>query len=277
MPYPSILTVWDGQEESRGAFDLAVELARQWSSHLDVACLGVDRAPTGFYAADLSINALDFFGQAKDEAEQLAKEARCMMEEDDVLCTVRPAAMRFNELPVVVGKAAWFQDLTVLSQPFGRQDEELPEAIIDAALFNAPTPVLVVPKGAAKPIGKRILLAWNGSMEAARALRAALPMMKEAESVEAVMVDPGAHKNGCADPGTALGAMLSRHRINAEISLLPQTEDTIAETLRVRAEQTEADMIVMGAYGHSRVRERFLGGATRDMLKAADRPILFAR
>ena len=91
------------------------------------------------------------------------------------------------------------------------------------------------------------------------------------------MVDPGAHRSGCSDPGTALGAMLSRHRINAEIALLPQTEATIAETLRVRAEQTDADMIVMGAYGHSRVRERFLGGATRDMLKAADRPILFAR
>ncbi|MEL6792585.1 MAG: universal stress protein, partial [Pseudomonadota bacterium] len=66
-------------------------------------------------------------------------------------------------------------------------------------------------------------------------------------------------------------------RINAEIALLPRTEGTIAETLRVRAEETGADMIVMGAYGHSRVRERFLGGATRDMLKTADRPILFAR
>ncbi|MEO1611405.1 MAG: universal stress protein, partial [Pseudomonadota bacterium] len=189
----------------------------------------------------------------------------------------RPAAMRFNELPVLVGKAAWFQDLTVLSQPFGRQDEELPEAIIDAALFNAPTPVLVAPNGAAKPIGKRILVAWNGSMEAARALRAALPLMKTAEHVEAFMVDPSAHRNGCSDPGASLGAMLSRHRINAEIALLPRTEGTIAETLRVRAEETGADMIVMGAYGHSRVRERFLGGATRDMLKTADRPILFAR
>ncbi|MEL6794163.1 MAG: universal stress protein, partial [Pseudomonadota bacterium] len=213
MTYPSILTVWDGQEESRGAFELAVSLARQWSSHLDIACLGVDRAPTGFYATDMMTEALDFFGQARNEAETLAKEARCMLEEEDVTCTVRPAAMRFNELPVLVGKAAWFQDLTVLSQPFGRQDEELPEAIIDAALFNAPTPVLVAPNGAAKPIGKRILVAWNGSMEAARALRAALPLMKTAEHVEAVMVDPSAHRNGCSDPGASLGAMLSRHRI----------------------------------------------------------------
>ncbi|MEL7465249.1 MAG: universal stress protein [Pseudomonadota bacterium] len=277
MPYPSILTIWDGQEESQGAFDLAVDLARQWSSHLDIACLGVDRAPTGFYAADFSAEALDFFGQAKDEAESLAKQARCMLDEDDLHCTVRPAAMRFNELPVIVGKAAWFQDLTVLSQPFGRQDEELPEAVIDAALFNAPTPVLVVPKNAAKPIGKRILVAWNGSMEAARALRAALPLMKEAETVEAVIIDPDESRSGAADPGAALGAMLSRHRINAEIALLPQTEATVAETLRVRADETDADMIVMGAYGHSRMRERFLGGATRDMLKTADRPILFAR
>ena len=277
MTYPSILTIWDGQEESRGAFDLAVELARKWSAHLDIACLGVDRAPTGFYAADMTYDSLDQFGQAKDEAATLADDARCMIDADDIAWSVRSAAMRFNEIPTVVGKAAWFQDLTILSQPFGRQDEELPEAIIDAALFNSPTPVLVAPKGAAKSIGKRILLAWNGSMEAARALRAALPLMKEAESVEAVMVDPAAHKSGASNLKTALGSMLSRHRINAEIALLPQTEATIAETLRLRAEQTDADMIVMGAYGHSRVRERFLGGATRDMLKVADRPIFFAR
>lgn len=279
MSYPSILTVWDGAEESRAAFELAMSLARRWAAHLDVACLGVDRAPTGFYAADIAHEMIyDAYGQAREEAETLAKEARAAMIAENTAFSIRSATLRFAELPVVVGKAAWFQDLVVLPKPFGREDEELPEAILDAALFNGPAPVLIVPPNAsAGEVGKRILIAWNGSAEAARALRAALPMLKEAEAVEAAMVDPAQHRRGCSDPGTALGAMLSRHGVNAEISLLPQTGPNVAETLLARARDTEADMIVMGAYGHSRFRERMIGGATRDMLKAADRPIFMAR
>ena len=279
MSYPSILTVWDGAGESRAAFDLAMALSRRWAAHLDVACLGVDRAPTGFYAADIAHEMVyDAFGEAKEESERLAKEARAAMMAENTAFSIRSATLRFAELPVVVGKAAWFQDLVVLPKPFGREDEELPEAILDAALFNGPAPVMIVPPGASTgEIGKRILLAWNGSAEAARALRAALPMLKEAEVVEAAMVDPAQHRRGCADPGTALGAMLSRHGVNAEISLLPQTGPNVAETLLARAGNTGADMIVMGAYGHSRFRERMIGGATRDMLKAADRPVMLAR
>ena len=193
---------------------------------------------------------------------------------------MRPAALRLAELPVVVGRMGWFQDLIVLPRPYGRDDGGVAEDLVDAALFHTTAPVIVTPSGAATgsaAVGRRILLAWNGSVEAMRALRSALPLMKEARTVEAVMVDPGERPSGYADPGAALGAMLSRHGVEAEISLLPRTGPSVAETLRRRAEDTGADLIVMGAYGHSRFRERMLGGATRDMLATTDRPILFAR
>ena len=278
MPYRSLLTVWDGAEDARPAFDTAINLAERWSSHLDIVCVGVDRTPTGFYAAELAHEMVhDFFGQAKAEAEAHAKEARAIVDHPDLAWSVRPAALRFGELPTVIGKAAWFQDLVVLPAPFGRRDEDLAEAVLDAALFNTPAPSLIVPGEAVTEIGARILVAWNGSLEAARALRASLPLLTTADAVNAVMVDPGARKEGCADPGAALGAMLSRHGVNAEISLLPQSAATVAETLAGRAADIDADLIVMGAYGHSRFRERMLGGATRDMLKTAELPILFAR
>ena len=278
MSYPSILTIWDGENESRAALEMARDLARQWSSHLEVACLGVDLAPVGFYAAELAHDvANDLVGEAKLEAKELARAARDILASDDVRWSVRSAGLRLAELPAVVGKAAWFQDLVILPRPFGRADEELAEAILDAALFEAPAPTLVVPPNWSGDIGAEVLVAWNGSHEAARALRAAMPILKKAKNVNAVMVDSGSRRSGCADPGAALGAMLSRHGVNAEISLLPRSNGTVADTLQRRATDIGADMAVMGAYGHSRFRERVLGGATRDMLKTAERPIFFAR
>ena len=165
----------------------------------------------------------------------------------------------------------------VLPAPFGREDEELSEAILDAALFGATTPVLVAPQETTAQIGKRILVAWNGAAESTRALRAALPLLRAADIVEATMIEDGALRIGNSEPCFALGAMLSRHGVNATTSHLPNSAANIAETLCVRATEIDADMIVMGAYGHSRFRERMIGGATRDMLKQADRPIFFAR
>ena len=81
MPYRSLLTVWDGAEDARPAFDTAINLAERWSSHLDIVCVGVDRTPTGFYAAELAHEMVhDFFGQAKAEAEAHAKEARAIVD-----------------------------------------------------------------------------------------------------------------------------------------------------------------------------------------------------
>ncbi len=278
MPYPSIMTIWTGGEESRRALDLAADLAFKWSAHLKIVCLGVDRAPTGFYGMELAHEMIhDLFGQAVKEAEAHAEVVRGMMKGDSAKWSIQPAAVRFAELQNLIGKAAWFQDLIILPTPFGGEDEELAEAILNAALFGSSTPVLVTPDSVDEPIGRRILLAWNGSPESVRAMRAAMPLLRAADMVEAATI--GAPANGCKgiDPGFALGVMLSRHGVEATTAHLPRTAANVADALQRRAVEIEADMIVMGAYGHSRFRERMIGGATRDMLMTADRPVFFAR
>lgn len=278
MPYPSIMTIWTGAEESRRALDLAAQLAFQWSAHLEVVCLGVDRTPTGFYSVELAHEMIyDFFDQAAKEADARAADVRALMADADANWAVRPAAVRFSELQDMIGKAAWFQDLVVLPAPFGGQDAELSEAILNAALFGSTAPVLVAPDSAAESIGKRILLGWNGSPEASRAMRSAMPLLRAADMVEAATIGATVAGEKGADPGFALGAMLSRHGVDATTAHLPKTESSVAATLQRRAVELQADMIVMGAYGHSRFRERMIGGATRDMLMTADRPVYFAR
>lgn len=178
----------------------------------------------------------------------------------------------------LVGMRARFSDLTVQARPYGQDAPGDAEAVIEAAMFEGGCPVLVVPEaGAVDTPPRRILIAWNQSVEALTAVRRALPLLKAAETVEVTIIDPRRGGVERSDPGGALTQMLTRHGVNAEIAVLARTEPTISEELNRRALEIDAEMIVMGAYGHSRFREAILGGATRNMLEKARVPVFMAR
>jgi len=137
--------------------------------------------------------------------------------------------------------------------------------------------VLVVPdQNTAKGQFKTVLVAWNESIEAMAAIRKALPFLIGAEQVRIVVIDPPQHGPERSDPGGLLSQMLSRHGVNCEIDVLSKTMTRVSDVLNRHAEDTGADMIVMGAYGHSRFREAILGGATRNMLENAKIPVFMA-
>ncbi|MFN3261698.1 MAG: universal stress protein [Pikeienuella sp.] len=277
MAFKSIVTVWDGKEESRTALRAATRLAGDASGHLDILCLGLDRTPVGYYS-DAAMEVLDSFHKAAvTEAETRAAEAKRLMQAEVISSAVRTAAVRYAEIGRAVGDAAWHQDLVVLPKPYGPDGDETPEIVTEAALFESVTPVLVVPSEAVEPAPRRILVAWNGSAQAMRAVRAALPLLAAAEEVVIAVVDPGRHEANEADPGRALAVMLARHGAHAAISVIAETGPSVAHMLNRAAREAGMEMIVMGAYGHSRFRERLLGGATRDMLKTAEVPVLMAR
>ena len=108
------------------------------------------------------------------------------------------------------------------------------------------------------------------------AVRRALPFLKRADLVNITVIDPPAQAPERSDPGGLLCQMLVRHGVKAEVSVLARTLPRVSDVLnRARARQN-ADMLVMGAYGHSRFREAILGGATRDMLEQAEVPVFMA-
>jgi nucleotide-binding universal stress UspA family protein len=123
---------------------------------------------------------------------------------------------------------------------------------------------------------KRIVVAWNDSPEAMVAVRRALPLLVKAELVSICIVAPERHGSDTADPGAELSKMLSRHGANVEVCLLPQTLPRVSEVIARHVEDIDADLLVMGAYGHSRFREAILGGATRNMLEHAKVPVFMA-
>ncbi|WP_167229380.1 universal stress protein [Massilia rubra] len=175
---------------------------------------------------------------------------------------------------------ARYCDLCVLGQADAVRGVSLPSGGLAADVAKASgTPVLLVPHAQAPawPI-RRILLGWNGSREAGRAMRFALPLLQRASAVDVAILDAGSLQSGggaSLRPVTAIGQALARHGVRADMVLRDDAGDAGAALLALAAERG-ADLLVMGCYGHSRLRELLLGGATRTVLKSMTLPVFMA-
>mgnify|MGYP001171563979 CR=1 FL=1 len=168
-------------------------------------------------------------------------------------------------------------DLTVVGQVDA--DEFLPRpeyAISERLALDAGGPALLIPlQGAAASVGRRILVAWDGSTPAARALKDALPFLERAERVAVLTIDTG--KAGMENvAGADAVAWLARHGVKAEARAARGADAAVGDVLLAETAADKADLVVMGAYGHSRAREFILGGATRTMLQRMTVPVLMA-
>ena len=136
-----------------------------------------------------------------------------------------------------------------------------------------------MPEGSRSTLApKRVLVAWDSRIEASRALRESVGILTRAEDVRLALVDPEESEGGHgAEPGADAAAYLARYGIKVTVDRLPSSGHTIAAVLRRHAIDTSAELLVMGAYGHSRLRERIFGGVTRSMLDEPPLPILMAR
>lgn len=172
------------------------------------------------------------------------------------------------------GRVARVFDLSIVTQaePESLGAEDL---VVEGALFESGRPVLVVPYIQTAPIAlDRVLLAWDGSRPAARACADALPLLTRAGRVDVVMVTGEPAKNGKM-PGTDIAQHLARHDIKVDVKRISDAGG-IGETLLSYAAASGGDLLVMGGYGHSRLREFVLGGATRGILDAMTLPVLLS-
>ena len=143
-------------------------------------------------------------------------------------------------------------------------------------LFGAGVPVIVVPAAPPSRIGERVVIAWNGSREAARAVKDALPILERARTVTILCVDQRAHGSN-AEPGRDLANHLSRHGIDASADNLVRGNGiSIPDAIISRLSDLGTDLLVMGAWGHSRLREFVLGGVTKRILQHAPIPVLMS-
>jgi len=169
---------------------------------------------------------------------------------------------------------ARYTDLTVVGQqsPSGATDAYT--GFADELVLQSGRPILVIPHiGVERPIGKHIVIAWNASRESARAVADAMPLLEKSDAVEIMAVDP----KGIGDiPGADIAQHLARHGINVEATHSVANQIDAGDVLLNYVSDCGADLLVMGAYGHSRMREIVLGGVTRHMLEHMITPVLMS-
>ncbi|MBM9593529.1 universal stress protein [Roseitranquillus sediminis] len=278
MAYRTIATVVTDLEAGAATLDSAVALAEGLDAHLDVLCLGLDRTqPAAYYTGPDMFPVQDMLGDAREEAAAIEEKVRELLARSGVRHDIAAAGVPMSGLNGLVAGHVQYADLAVLARPYGESRTPEDVSILEAALFGTGTPVLVLPPGHGnKAVGGRIVIAWNESPGALSAVRAALPLLQASSASWIAVVDPPVHAADRSDPGGALAQMLSRHGVHAEVAVLAKSVPRISDVLCRFALDMEADMIVMGAYGHSRLREAILGGATRNMLQQAEVPVLMS-
>lgn len=278
MDWKTILTIATNPEQLARQIDGAVALTRREDAHLDVFCIGVDHAQTGYYYAGASAYVFqEAIDRALATAEDTAQAARARLEAEDIRWGVDTAVAQLGGLSALAGLRARYADLVLLSRPYGPDRGPDGEAVLESALFEGRAPVMVLPDaGLPERIGRRVVVAWNQSHEAMAAVHRALPVLKKAELVDITVIDPPPHGPERSDPGGALSQFLARHGCTVQVSVLAKTQTRVSDVLRRHVTDTASDLIVMGAYGKSRFREAILGGATRHMLEGVEVPVLMA-
>lgn len=275
MTYKTILLHIDGDPTDRAPLDAALALTAAFEAHL----VGLHVVPAITIATYMAVQVPpQLVEEQRAHAERLAREA------ESVFRTAAEAAGVSHEWRVVeeididaagmVASHGRYADLLVFGRgdPDGLDDNRL---TIERALFESGRPLLVVPPGNRAPVpGRGVMIAWNGSRESVRATHDALPFLRAAESVSVVTVNPDGQEGPL--PGADIATVLARHDVTARAEAMAGADATVPDLVLSRIAETGADLLVMGAYGRSRLREMILGGMTRHMLREATVPVLFA-
>ena len=205
-----------------------------------------------------------------EAAEKCSATASSAAEAAGVASSSRVLAHDFLAMMWMSARLAHLQDVVVMDAKSDALREY--QEIIEGMLFQSDRPVILVPKDWAPAVPRKILIAWDGTIEATRAVRGALPILQSAEEVRLVVVK-GEKDLADAQLGERLAFFLGRHDIEVVEETVTAHEGDVASALRAHAAKCGSDMIVMGAYAHSRFRQAVLGGVTRSLLADCSVPL----
>ncbi|MCP5368172.1 MAG: universal stress protein [Hyphomicrobiales bacterium] len=285
MPIRTILVPADGTDASKPAIEMALKLAPAFHAHVEVLHVRADAKDAVPLLGEGMSGAMieEMIDMAETEAAQRAKAARAMF---DSTCgaqsiPVKDAADGVEEASIswreetgredeVTATRALLADMIVMTRP-GSESEVSATLTLNAALFESARPVLLAPHEGASLPTRHAVIAWNGSAQAARAVRTAMPLMKKMDAVTVVTIDA----RGEVTPTAAdVAAYLAWHGIQAQVR--SKNGEGPGMVLLNVCREVDADLLVMGAYTHSRLRQLIMGGVTRFVLDNAKIPVLMA-
>lgn len=275
MSYKTILVHIDAGKRCAPRVDVGIRLAQQHDAHLVALYAIAPFEPPGYAIAEMGPAIIE--AQRSVAANGLARAERAF--NDQVSAAGLGNAEWRSAIDVLVDAMtmhARYADLVVIGQTDAAEDSDVPRDFPERLVLAAGRPVLILPNvGNFATIGKRILVAWNASREATRAVTDAVPLLQRADNVHVMAVNPKAREHGSV-PGADIGLYLARHGVRVEVKTDHGAEIDVGNELLSRAADLDADLIVMGGYGHSRLKEWVLGGATRTILESMTVPVLMS-
>ena len=268
------LTKEFGPNEASSALGYGLSLAQQAGAHVTVQAASVKLALTSAWVSKFAAGLVSAENQRLQElAEAAARSVQADAAAADVDCSVETPHLGYPDLLNAFRSQARLQDLTILDAE--SETVNLDRGLIEALLMDSGRPLLIVPPGQDGFHAGRIILAWDGSARAARAAADALPFLRVAEVVDVVSV-MGEKDLSDTVSGDGIVRHLDRHGV-AATGLNVETQDgDVAQALRDAADRSGADMIVMGGYVHSRLREMMFGGVTQSLLKQSPVPLFMS-
>jgi nucleotide-binding universal stress UspA family protein len=288
MSIRKLLLPLTGTAAGESALATALTIARQWNAHVTALHVRVDSRDVAPLAGEGLSGAMieEMMSATEKESNDRAHAVRSMFErfvarQDVAVQEARPgvdhatasfAAVTGREEDIVAQQAR-LADLTVVPHPDSGEDVSSSDAL-HAVLFDSGRPVLISPRLTPPNVGTRICLAWNGTAESASSALAALPWMQRAEAV-AILSAEGYQRRG---PGASdLAAYLSLHDVRPDIVTFKSVSGSVGAGLLAAAADFGCDLLSMGAYSHSRLRQLILGGVTRYVLEHATLPVMMNR
>jgi len=285
MSYAAILAVIDGAKGSESSLQAAINLGRAFKARVELLHVEVEaESALPVMGEGMSGAAVEQMLQSlQEESQARLAEARRLFDhyrdveklpvvEPDSVPATGKFAVCFRHVtgrePEEVLHRARLSDVTIFARP-GHAGENETSAACETTLFESGGPILLVPPKPVKDLGSTVAVAWDRSRESARAVHAALPILKKAKKVVTIT---GRQSESDPEP-SELARYLAGHGISARTWAFTPGSGALGQELLAEAARAEADMLVMGGYGHSRLRELVLGGATRSVLSQAAIPV----
>lgn len=278
MDFKNILIHLDHSSGCQNRLTTAFDLARTFDAKLNGLFVVSDYVVPSYVEAQISV---DLITDVTEKAIARAREKLTEYQKlaDDAGVSMESQVLEGQVIPIL-REHSKYADLLLLGQDQPDDPDNASYGLADALLFEGGCACIVVPhSGKLAAPGKRVLLTWNASRESARALREAMPFLTRAESVVVLSSEPDDGSDDIArghPHAQELLRLLESHGIEAVSSGISDPDISASDAIIGQAADMNADLIVMGAYGHARLREIILGGVTRDLLKQSTVPLLLA-
>lgn len=279
MSVKTILVALNDVDSVERTIAIAAELGGRFDAHV----IGMFIIPAIEIYPDIGMQmtALDYEGHRSsylNEADGIKKKFEEEMRRQGVRNEWRIADIKSSRIADGIVEHAFQSDLVIVPQGLEKLLSRIEADFTAHIVMESGRPVLIIPAyGDFTKIGQQVLVAWNGTRESARSVFDALPLMKDAKNVTLSWLNAKDDLiNGETLPGTEMAVTLARHNIKATAQSVPTGDLPTGEALLSHANDIGADLLVMGAYGHSRLREFVFGGATRTILDSMTIPVLMS-